>query len=110
MSGQVQGVAPILPKTLAPVMLKKDPKQSEFVDFHLPFNGKLSASNRWVKLAELVPWNLIEQCYSENFSRTGMGAPAKSGRIAFGALLIKERLAITDEETVEQIAENPYLQ
>lgn len=33
-----------------------------------------------------------------------------SGRIAFGALIIKERLGITDEETVEQIAENPYLQ
>jgi len=31
-------------------------------------------------------------------------------RIALGALIIKERLAITDEETVEQIRENPYLQ
>jgi len=39
-----------------------------------------------------------------------MGAPAISGRIAFGALIIKERLGITDEETVEQIIENPYLQ
>jgi hypothetical protein len=36
--------------------------------------------------------------------------PAKSGRIACGALLIKEQLGITDEETVEQIMENPYLQ
>jgi hypothetical protein len=34
-----------------------------------------------------------------------MGAPAKSGRIAYGALLIKERLKISDEETVEQILE-----
>ena len=39
-----------------------------------------------------------------------MGAPAKSGRIAFGTLMIKERLRVTDEETVEQIAETPYLQ
>ena len=39
-----------------------------------------------------------------------MGAPAMSGRIAFGALIIKERLGITDEETVERIVENPYLQ
>jgi hypothetical protein len=39
-----------------------------------------------------------------------MGAPAKRGRTAYGALLIKERLKITDEETVEQILENPYLQ
>ena len=39
-----------------------------------------------------------------------MGAPAKTARVAFGALIIKERLGITDEETVEQIVENPYLQ
>lgn len=31
-------------------------------------------------------------------------------RIAFGALLIKERLNISDEETCEQIRENHYLQ
>jgi len=28
-----------------------------------------------------------------------MGAPAKSGRIAFGALVVKEQLGISDEET-----------
>ena len=45
-----------------------------------------------------------------NCQARGGGAPAKSGRIAYGSLLIKERLGITDEETVEQISENPYLQ
>jgi hypothetical protein len=30
--------------------------------------------------------------------------------LAFGALFIKQRLGLTDEETVEQIRENPYLQ
>ncbi len=30
--------------------------------------------------------------------------------MAYGALLIKERLGISDEETVSQIEENPYLQ
>ena len=39
-----------------------------------------------------------------------MGAPAKSFRMALGALIIKEKLGITDRETVEQIRENPYLQ
>lgn len=91
-------------------MLKTDPQQTEFVDFYLPFNGRLSASNRWVKLAALVPWDEVEHCYRESFAGSGMGAPAKSGRLAYGALLIKERLGITDEETVEQICENPYLQ
>ena len=39
-----------------------------------------------------------------------MGAPAKSFRMALGALIIKEKLGISDRETVEQIRENPYLQ
>jgi hypothetical protein len=30
--------------------------------------------------------------------------------MALGALIIKEKLGISDEETVEQIRENPYLQ
>jgi IS5 family transposase len=91
-------------------MYRTDLQQTEFVDFYLPFGGKLSASNRWVKLAGLVPWEKIEACYRQSLEGTGMGAPAKSARIAFGALIIKERLGVTDEETVEQITENPYLQ
>lgn len=91
-------------------MLQTDPRQTEFIDFYLPFGGKLTAKNRWVKLASLVPWNEVEQCYAGSLAGTGMGAPAMSGRVAFGSLIIKERLGITDEETVEQIVENPYLQ
>lgn len=91
-------------------MYRNDLQQTEFVDFYLPFAGKLKSTNRWVKLAGLIPWEKIEDCYRQSLEGTGMGAPAKSARIAFGALIIKERLGVTDEETVEQITENPYLQ
>lgn len=91
-------------------MIKADRNQTEFTDFYLPFGVKLQASNRWVKLAAKMPWQEVERCYAESFAGTGMDAPAKSGRIAYGALVIKEQLGISDEETVEQIAENPYLQ
>jgi len=40
----------------------------------------------------------------------GFGAPAKPFRMALGALIIKARLNLTDEELVEPIKENPYLQ
>lgn len=100
----------LLPETRAPQMYQNDSQQPEFADFYLPFGGKLLASNRWVKLGAMVPWQEVEQCYQASFKGSGMGAPAKSGRIAMGALIIKERLGITDEETVMQIAENPYLQ
>ena len=83
--------------------------QLSFENFYLPFGGKLSGENRWVRLAELVPWETFESEYAEQFSN-GQGAPAKTFRMALGALIIKEKLGTSDEETVEQIRENPYLQ
>ena len=93
--------------------------------FELPFSGNLSPDNRWVIMAELIPWlelarsrfggNLrrvarqFEVEYAEQFSEK-MGAPAKPFRMALGALIIKEKLGISDRETIEQIRDNPYLQ
>jgi hypothetical protein len=89
---------------------KKNKQQLEFEDFYLPFGGKLRSDNRWIKLSKIIPWDEIEEYYSKNFSDSGLGAPAKSVRIALGSLLIKEKCGYTDEETVDQIIENPYLQ
>ena len=60
-------------------------------------------------MAELIPWSEFEAEYAKNFP-TEKGIPAKSFRMALGALIIKEKLGISDLETVEQIRENPYLQ
>ncbi len=81
-----------------PLMYRYKHQQPEFVDFYLPFGGHLHANNRWVRLAALVPWQEAEQKYAAHFADSGMGAPAKSVRIALGALLIKERLGLSDEE------------
>ncbi|MDP6417701.1 MAG: IS5/IS1182 family transposase, partial [Gammaproteobacteria bacterium] len=67
-------------------------QQTEFVEFYLPFGGKLSAENRWVKLAALVPWDMVEERYAGAMTDSGMGAPPLPGRVTFGALIIKERL------------------
>lgn len=83
--------------------------QLSFEDFFLPFGGKLSGDNRWIKLAELIPWDELEDDYAAQFCK-GFGAPAKPFRMALGALIIKARLGLTDEELIEQIKENPYLQ
>jgi transposase, IS5 family len=91
-------------------MYRHNQKQMEFEDFVLPFSGKLRSDNRWVKLAKFIPWEEFESAYSKSLSNSSLGPPAKSVRIALGALIIKERLGSTDEETVEQIRENPYLQ
>lgn len=89
---------------------QESPKQLSFEDFYLPFGGHLDPNNRWVRLAELIPWDEFEESYADQFAQSGQGAPAKPFRLALGALIIKEKLDITDEETVEQIRENHYLQ
>lgn len=86
-----------------------DKRQLDLENFYLPFGGHLNPGNRWVRLAKLIPWAELEEKYSQNFCEDN-GAPAKPFRMALGSLLIKEKLDITDRETVEQIKENHYLQ
>jgi hypothetical protein len=80
-----------------------------FDNFLLPFDGKLDPENRWVRLSKLIPWDLLEDLYGSKLS-DGMGRPGKNVRVAFGAQIIKHKLNLSDEEVVEQIRENPYLQ
>ncbi|HAK44450.1 MAG TPA: hypothetical protein DCO79_00795 [Spirochaeta sp.] len=84
-------------------------KQQELEDFYLPFGDHLDEEYRWVILSKKVPWKEIEKDYKEKLAKTETGAPAKPLRMALGALIIKEKLQISDREVVEQIRENPYL-
>ena len=43
--------------------------QLSFKDFFLPFGGQLSGDNRWIKLAELIPWDELEDDYASQFAR-----------------------------------------
>jgi len=36
-------------------------------NFYLPFGGKLNPGNRWVQLAELIPWDKVEEKYFSVF-------------------------------------------
>jgi IS5 family transposase len=51
----------------------------------------------------------LEDDYASRFSK-GFVARAMPFRMALGALIINARFGLTDEELVEQIKENPYLQ
>ena len=90
---------------------KANRAQLSLEEFSLPFGGHLSAENRWVKLAKLMPWDMVEDIYAESFKNaTTDGRPPLSARIAFGAIFIKEKENLTDRSTVEHIAENAYMQ
>ena len=88
---------------------KKNDPQLRIESFFLPFGGQLRSSNQWVKLESLIPWDEFEEKYASQFpSKTG--APALPFRVALGALLVKERMNMSDRATVDYIAENPYVQ
>jgi len=79
-------------------------------EFFLPFGGKLNPENRWVTLAQLIPWDKAEEAYIGSLKNINQGRKALSVRKALGTLIIKERMQWSDVETIEQITENPYLQ
>jgi len=92
---------------------KGNREQLSIEEFYLPFGGQLSADNRWVKMAKLMPWDMIEDLYAGagNFVDDKRdGRPPITARIAFGAIHIKEHEKLTDRGTLQYIAENPYAQ
>lgn len=50
--------------------------QMTIEDFLLPFGGRLSAENHWVKLSKLMPWDIIEDIYAEKFKNENLTAHA----------------------------------
>jgi len=89
-------------------MYREDDRQMHIFDYTLEDYFKLDPNNRWVKQAKIVPWDMAEQKYKHMFRKNGR--PAKSIRMALGALLIQESKGLSDEETVMEIMESPYLQ
>lgn len=79
-------------------------------EFFLPFGGQLNPDNRWVVMASLVPWAEIEADYIKRLGDPNQGKKAYPVRLALGSLMIKEKLGLSDDETVLAITENPYLQ
>ncbi len=53
---------------------------------------------------------MVEEKYAKSFKETSFSRPAKPARMAIGTQIIKEKYVLLDEETVEMINENPYLQ
>lgn len=86
-----------------------DRSQSSFLDFNQPTGLHMNPNNRWVKMADSVPWDVFEKKYSRLF-KAKTGNVAKPVRMALGALIIQTKFQYSDRELVEQITENPYLQ
>ena len=96
-------------KTRALMIRYQSQKQLSLAEFGIPFDTSLDENNRWVKLGRVIPWDEFADGYYQSLSITE-GRPAKDARLVIGAVIIKHKLCLSDEETVCQIQENPYLQ
>jgi hypothetical protein len=84
-------------------------KQLSLAEFDWPLQTALDENNRWVKLSQCIPWDALAEGYYQSLS-VGEGRPAKDARLVIGAVIVKHKLCLSDEETVRQLQENPYLQ
>jgi len=67
---------------------KRDREQMTVEDFIPPFGGKLNAMNRWVIMSQIVPWDMVEDIYAENFKdENADGRPPISSRMATMSLV-----------------------
>lgn len=90
------------------VSFERDSQQIEMFERSLPFGGKLNRENRWIRLAHTVDWRGFEGAYAKLFSN--IGRPGVRARYVIGSLILKHQLGVSDDELVQQIAENPYMQ
>jgi len=58
-------------------------KQLPLAEFDWPFQEKLDANNRWVKLSECIPWDELAEAYYQGLSEK-RGRPTKDARLVIG--------------------------
>jgi len=75
--------------------------------FHL--GSKLAEGNRWLRLAEALPWERLDEEYGRHFA-AGQGRPAKDSRLVCGLLAVKQLKNLSDEDAVAEFMESPYIQ
>jgi hypothetical protein len=69
---------------------------------------KVDENNRWLRIAELIPWEELEDEYRKHFS--DVGRPAKDAQIIIGLLLLKHMTGQSEEGLVVEELENSYMQ
>jgi len=90
------------------VFQEPNDQQLELFERSLPFSGTLDRTNRWIRLAHALNWRELEGSYAKLFAE--IGRPALRARYVLGTLIIKHHFELSDEDIVQLITENPYLQ
>ena len=95
-------------------MIKYSPaSQLSFANFEVLSFQSLDSENRWVKLADLVPWDKLAMTLvlsPDAPKLKGAGRPTLDLRLVLAALLVQQLEALSDVRTLELIRENIYVQ
>jgi transposase, IS5 family len=86
------------------------PNQLTLEGFETPFEQSLNPKNRWVVLANLIPWDEVCNIYLKHVGVSTTGRPPINPRVVIGSVIIKHMCNLDDRETVDQISENVYMQ
>lgn len=74
-----------------------------------PFESELDRTNRWVLLADIIPWDDLAAVYCQKLDSVS-GRKSVNVRTVIAALIIKHKLNLDDRGTVGMIGENLYMQ
>lgn len=90
-------------------MIKYTPASERKLSLFRASFGGLDANNRWVRMAELVPWDEMAKVFDKSMS-ADKGRASIDLRVVLGTLLVKHIEGISDEDTIQYIQENIYAQ
>lgn len=96
-------------KTDKQMKFKPSYKQLTIDGFRSSLEG-LDKTNRWVWLGDHLPWAEYEKLYGQTLNNQTAGASGKPARMVIGAMIVKHITRLSDQDTIEMIQENPYMQ
>lgn len=83
--------------------------KNNIISFNQLFEEEINRNNKWVVMADNIPWNTIEKKYATTFgSHKGEGNDIL--RLALGSLAIQVTYRYSDQKLIEELTKNPYYQ
>ncbi len=101
----MQRFSDLVTETLADMIKYTPASQLTLAGFGHPFERDLDPENRWVKMANIIPWDELAAIYARNLD-SNSGRQSVDIRLVIAALIIKHKLKLSDRETVSTISEN----
>lgn len=89
-------------------MKGKSPGQRQLNLFEQRLADQLNPKHPLFRLAEKIPWDVLESEFSKHYS--SKGRPAHPVRLMVGLLILKQLRNLSDESIVERWVENGYYQ